>query len=119
MNQRWMAMLSGLALFLITSLGYLQSFSRFCRLSLALSITSHMGLLCPRRLASEALGGSALHLEEVVLFAQGSCAGQNRSPVETLSLPAKAGELGSAWRAASATENANILSGVGSGEEGV
>ena len=81
----------------------------FSRLSRALSTMSHKGLLCPRRLASESLGAT-LHLD-FVSISHGSSDG-------ILCIKLNMGEFGSE-RADSATENANILSGVGSGEEGV
>jgi len=81
----------------------------FSRLSRALSTMSHKGLLCPRRLASDSLGAT-LHLD-FVSISQGSADG-------ILCIKLNMGEFGSE-RADSATENANILSGVGSGEEGV
>jgi hypothetical protein len=75
---------------------------------------SHKGLLCPRRQAIEGLGGAALHLDLVLLLPLSKTSGDGIECIEP-----NMGELGSACKADSATEKASILSGVGSGEDGV
>ena len=86
----------------------------FSRRSLARSTTAHNGW--PRLVAIVCLG-SILHLESRVLV--GSFHSWISSWRGTRYDSLNMGEFKSDWSAASATENASILSGVGSGEGGL